>query len=155
MKFIADVMLGRLAKRMRLLGFDVLYDRTLSDNEILRLALEQNRIILTRDTALAARPLAEKHLFIKSEQIQEQLAQVRSTCPLSPEPFTRCSVCNTPLERILKQDVFDRVPIYVFQREEDFFHCGSCGRIYWTGTHVSRMRSAGMIKKPGSSPQRK
>ncbi len=155
MKFIADVMLGRLAKRMRLLGFDVLYDRTLSDNEILRLALEQNRVILTRDTALAARPLAGNHLFIESDQVQEQLDQVRSSFPGALSPLTRCSVCNAPLKRLAKQDVLDLVPIYVFETEEDFSRCESCGRIYWKGTHVGRMRSTGMINETGPSGKQK
>ena len=67
MKFIADVMLGKLAKRMRLMGFDVLYGSTCEDNEVLRLALDQGRIILTRDTGLASRPLAQNHLLIASD----------------------------------------------------------------------------------------
>ena len=94
MKFIADVMLGRLAKRLRLRGFDVLYDRTLNDNEIIRLSLEQDRVILTRDKALSDRPLAKNHLFINSDLVQEQVEQVLSSFPLEthinpPHPLFR------------------------------------------------------------------
>ena len=78
MKFIADVMLGRLAKRLRLLGYDVLYDPALDDNGLIRLSFEQHRLILTRDEALAERPLAAYHLFINSGLVEEQLEQVLS-----------------------------------------------------------------------------
>ena len=96
MKFIADVMLGRLAKRMRLLGFDVLYDSGLDDNEIIRLSLEQDRIILTRDTGLVTRPLAARHFFIHEDRVEEQLSQVLSAFPIDEKilPLTRCSYCN-------------------------------------------------------------
>jgi uncharacterized protein with PIN domain len=147
MKFIADVMLGRLAKRMRLLGFDVLYDRMLSDNEIIRLSLEQDRTILTRDTGLAARPLAACHLFITSDQIQEQIDQVLAFVPQEMDvlPLTRCTRCNERLVPIKKEDVLDRVPPYVHSKYDTFVHCTVCGRIYWLGTHVKRM-TMGEIK---------
>ena len=139
MKFIADAMLGRLAKRMRLLGFDVFYDPTLNDNEIIRLSLEQDRMILTRDKALSARPLAMKHLFIESERVEEQLEQVRSSFPAKTFPFTRCSECNEPIVSIAKNEVRDLVPQYVSEKNSVFFQCPKCGRIYWSGTHVSKM----------------
>jgi len=141
MKFIADVMLGRLAKRMRLLGFDVLYDRTLNDNEIIRLSLEQGRVILTRDRVLGDRPLASNHLFIKSDLVQEQLKQVLST--FSPEtplnPLSRCSECNESLDRITREEARDLVPQYVYENKNLFLRCPRCKRTYWHGTHVMRM----------------
>jgi hypothetical protein len=146
MKFIADVMLGRLAKRLRLLGFDVLYGSSLDDNELIRLSLEQDRVILTRDAALAARPLAANHLFIKSERIRDQLHQVLSAFPAEALPLTRCSRCNEPLRRMAKQDIADLVPSHVFETQEEFFKCEACGRIYWRGTHVKRMEWAGIKK---------
>lgn len=149
MKFIADVMLGKLAKRMRLLGFDVLYDRMLNDNELIRLSLEQDRVILTRDTALSARPLAAYHLFIKSERIREQLDQVRSTFPAESHPLTRCSRCNEPLALIKKQDAQDLVPQYVYEKTVDFLQCPMCKRIYWEGTHTKRMALTAGNKKTG------
>lgn len=141
MKFIADVMLGTLSKRLRLLGFDVLYDRNLDDNDIIRLSLEQQRLILTRDTALSKRPLAANHLFIKSEDVKNQLDQVLSSFSpsLHARPLSRCSECNTVLNSIRKEDARDLVPEYVYKKQKTFLQCPSCGRVYWTGTHVQKM----------------
>ena|ERR1700690_2628394 len=141
MKFIADVMLGRLAKRMRLLGLDVLYNRTLNDNEIIRLSLEQDRVILTRDKALGDRPLAENHLFINSDLVQEQIDQVLSSFPLGTllDPFSRCSECNDPLDRITREEAQDLVPHHVYENKYIFLRCPKCKRTYWQGTHVMRM----------------
>ncbi len=141
MKFIADVMLGRLAKRMRLLGFDVLYDRTINDNEIIRLSLTENRVILTRDTGLAGRPMAAHHVFIQHDALDDQLGQILGTFETAsvPRPLTRCSCCNEPLRAISRPDVKDRVPQYVYERYDNFLQCAKCGRIYWKGTHVARM----------------
>lgn len=140
MKFIADVMLGRLAKRMRLLGLDVLYDRTLEENEIIRFSLEQDRVILTRDDSLADRPLAAQHLFISGDSARAQIEQVLAAYPSETiNPLTRCSQCNALLLRIAKQEARDRVPEYVYARTADFLQCPQCGRTYWKGTHVRRM----------------
>jgi uncharacterized protein with PIN domain len=141
MKFVADVMLGRLAKRMRLLGFDVLYDQSLDDNEIIRLSLEQHRLILTRDTVLAARPLAAGHLFIENDDVGRQLHQVLSAYPPEPLvfPLSRCSHCNVLLAAVSKEEVKDRVPNYVYQKSTIFHVCETCGRVYWTGSHVKKM----------------
>jgi uncharacterized protein with PIN domain len=148
MKFIADVMLGRLARRMRLLGLDVLYSRTLNDNEIIRLSLEQDRVILTRDKALSDRPLAESHLFINSDLVQEQVDQVLSSFPLETllEPFSRCSECNDPLSRITREEAKDLVPQHVYENKYLFFRCPRCKRTYWQGTHVMRMAIPGLKK---------
>lgn len=149
MKFIADVMLGKLAKRMRLQGFDVLYDRALNDNEIIRISLDQDRVILTRDTGLAARPLAVRHLFINGDRADEQIKQVLAAFPSeTPRPFTRCSVCNEPLLHVTGREVRDLVPPYVYERNALFLRCEGCGRIYWQGTHVSRMLRGQRNKKP-------
>ncbi len=143
MKFIADVMLGRLAKRMRILGFDVRYDRTLDDNEIIRRSLDEDRIILTRDTALAGRPLAKNHLFISGDDAEDQLRQVLAVVPGAgrARPFSRCSECNEPLNAISRSDARDLVPDHVHATHDVFFRCASCGRVYWKGSHVQRMES--------------
>jgi hypothetical protein len=139
MKFIADVMLGRLAKRLRLLGFDVLYGNSLDDNEIIRISLEQGRVILTRDSGLAARPLAANHLFISSDRVQEQVEQVLTAFSIEPTPLTRCSRCNEPLAPLAERDARDLVPSYVYMKNREYLRCAACERIYWKGSHVKRM----------------
>jgi uncharacterized protein with PIN domain len=146
MKFIADVMLGRLAKRLRLLGFDVLYDHTFDDNEIIRLSLEEGRVILTRDTGLAARPLASRNIYVMSDAVQEQVEQVLAAVPdKTMTPLTRCSACNQQLSAAVKQEVRDSVPNYIYNRYDAFLKCSSCGRVYWRGTHVTRMEKEGIV----------
>ncbi len=148
MKFIADVMLGRLARRMRLLGLDVLYNRTLNDNEIIRLSLEQDRVILTRDRALSDRPLAVNHLFIDSDLVQDQIGQVLSSFPPETplDPFSRCSECNDPLDQITREEAHDLVPQHVYESKYLFLRCPRCKRTYWQGTHVIRMEIPGRKK---------
>jgi hypothetical protein len=151
MKFVADAMLGKLAKQLRLLGNDVMYDPAASDNDILRLSLEQERIILTRDTGLASRPLAQLHLLIHSDQVAQQVREVLAAFPTaaSPAPLTRCSLCNAQLATVRHEDVVDLVPRHVYDHASGFLHCPSCGRVYWEGSHL---RSAdAKMKKPASS----
>lgn len=137
MKFIADAMLGKLAKRLRLLGYDVLYDPSYDDNKIIRLSLEQDRIILTRDTGLVARPSAKNHLFIISDDPAEQVRQVIDAFgPASGQDIlTRCSVCNTILARVSRQIVRNLVPEHIYVTKKDFLFCEKCNKIYWKGSH--------------------
>jgi uncharacterized protein with PIN domain len=163
MKFIADVMLGKLAKRLRLLGLDVLYEPGFQDNEIIGLSLEQDRVILTRDRGLSKRPLAARHLLIISENVHDQLLQVLNTFRPSLDPaafLTRCSVCNELLKSTLKQEVRDLVPSYVYNRINTFLKCSCCGRIYWKGNHVRNLTLSGPTvqdarHQPGADPARK
>ena len=154
MKFIADVMLGRLAKRLRLLGYDVLYDPALDDNGLIRLSLEQHRLILTRDEALAARPLAANHLFINSDLVEEQLEQVLSAVSrrrVSPHPLL-------PVQRTARVPAASRRRGTSFRpmcskTTKRFSGARSCGRIYWRGTHVLRMTEWAGEKKEIAGPR--
>jgi uncharacterized protein len=149
MKFIADVMLGRLAKHLRLLGLDVLYNRTLDDNELIRRSLEESRTILTRDTGLVGRPLAADHIFIATNDLAGQIREVLDSSGLDglPLPLTRCSECNEPLAPVPREEARDLVPDYVYEKNEEFLGCRKCGRIYWKGTHTKRMAFTAMYKK--------
>ena len=141
MKFIADVMLGKLAKRLRLLGFDVLYDHRFEDNEILRLALEQGRTILTRDTGLTSRPLAQNHLLVESDLVDEQVHQViEAFSPQDERPLTRCSLCNEPLSALRRMDARDLVPDHVHATVFGYLRCALCEKVYWKGSHVRNMQ---------------
>lgn len=139
-RLIADGMLGRLARWLRLLGYDTAYEKDTSDLELARRARAEGRVLLTRDRALAARR-GLRTLLIESERVQEQVRQVVET--LGPPPnlaLSRCSLCNVPLEPATPQQVADRVPPYVLQTQKRFGVCPICGRVYWTGTHLQHMR---------------
>lgn len=139
-RFIADVMVGKLARWMRVLGFDVAYSNTYEDDEIIRIADSEHRVILTRDTGLAARHAAAQCLLIESGDYKEQLRQVVRTFELKRfDVFSRCLECNTPLTDVDKEAVFENVPPYVYLSQNHFAICPSCGRVYWHGTHADEM----------------
>ena len=139
-RFLADGMLGTLAKWLRLLGYDTAYDNFAADPELARRARAEGRVLLTRDHELAARR-GLRALLIRSEVLEEQVREVVSRFGPPPQPaLSRCGVCNTVLEPVTPEEVADRVPPYVLQTQTEFRRCPGCGRIYWPGTHVQRMR---------------
>jgi uncharacterized protein with PIN domain len=141
MKFVADKMLGRLARWLRLLGYDVAYGPHLSGQGLIRAARREGRIVLTRDRKIARLSHPPPLLLLESERFRDQLRQVVETFALGLDAlFTRCSLCNLPLEPLPKESVRDRVPPYVFETQEKFSLCRSCGRIYWPATHHERIR---------------
>jgi uncharacterized protein with PIN domain len=138
--FLADSMLGTLAKWLRILGYDTAYDVRLDDNQLVRLARSQGRVLLTRDTAFLARR-GLRLVFIESQVLEEQLTQVIRICGLRTDnPFTRCPVCNTELEQVPKYEAWGQVPPYVSQTQEQFSLCPECNQFYWRGTHWQRMK---------------
>jgi hypothetical protein len=139
-RLIADVMLGRLAKWLRLLGYDTRYDNSADDLSLLRAAQAEGRVLLTRDRALA-RQRGVKAIWIETQDLLEQIRQVRQAVGLPPDgSLTRCAICNVRLEPIDKAGVESRVPPYVLQTQEEFYHCPQCDRVYWAATHVERMQ---------------
>ena len=133
-------MVGKLARWLRVLGFDVAYSNRFEDDEIVRIAEAENRVILTRDTGLAARPSRAQCLFIESGNYQEQVQQVLQTFGLKEfDVFSRCLECNAPLTNVDKEAVFEKVPPYVYLTQERFALCPSCHRVYWHGTHADEM----------------
>jgi uncharacterized protein with PIN domain len=142
MKFIADVMLGRLARWMRFLGFDTLYYPNISDSRLIRVAMEQDRFILTRDTRLIKIKGVEDYLLIRANDTFEQLLEVTETLKLKQfNPLSRCVKCNGLLTRILnKSKIKDFVPEFVFLNFNVFLKCNNCGKIYWEGTHPKKFR---------------
>jgi len=139
-RFLADGMLGRLARWLRLLGYDTAYDNAADDLELARRARAEDRVLLTRDRELAARR-GLRTLLIESEVLQEQVRQVQQVWGPAPDPaLSRCSLCNALLEPAAHAEVAERVPPYVLRTQERFCVCPTCGRAYWAGTHVERMR---------------
>jgi uncharacterized protein len=158
--FAADRTLGKLAKWLRILGFDALYASNLSDAALLRRA-ETGRIILTRTIAVR-RAASGKHpvIFIRSDHPMQQVREVISALNLTPgqtSPFSRCVTCNRPVEPVEKTAVQGMVPDYSFQTHDRFTQCPVCGKIFWPGSHTSR---AGRIihqlfsdQAPGADPE--
>jgi hypothetical protein len=140
-KFICDAMLGRLARWLRALGYDTTYHPEADDAELIRRSWLEGRTILTRDTRLAARRAARRHLVIQDDQVERQLRQVVRELALKvgENAFSRCICCNQPLQRVRKEEVKGIVPPYVYATQESFSRCPSCGRRYWKGTHWQRM----------------
>jgi len=139
-KLLADGMLGRLAKWLRILGYDTAYDPQLDDNDLVRRARAEGRILLTRDHELAKRP-GMQTLLIESEHLTAQLAQVQAQLSdTAVEPFSRCPVCNTPLQEVSPEEVRKSVPPFVLRSHSHFRRCPSCNKIYWPGSHWRRMR---------------
>ena len=140
-KFAADAMVGKLARWMRALGFDVAYWKRIDDDELIRIADSENRIILTRDTGIAARRRDTRRcVLVESDHYKEQLRQVLDLFGLKEfHIFSRCLECNTVLETVDKEAVFERVPPFVYLTQERFAACPSCDRVYWHGTHADQM----------------
>ena len=140
---IADAMLGGLARWLRVLGLDVVYDPALDDPEIVERAVAENRVILTRDRRLVQRRLARNHLLIRSEVVDEQVRQVLEELAIRPDPdrlLGRCLRCNAATEPISAEDARCVVPPWIARTKEEYRACPVCGRIYWSGTHAERMR---------------
>lgn len=141
-RFLCDAMLGRLARWLRTLGYDAAYDPEIEDSELVRRAVAEDRVILTRDRDLAEEWRLEGCLVLASEDPLDHLAAIDREFGLGwPRPlFRRCLECNVALERAPGAEVEARVPERVRRRETEFRRCPSCGRIYWEGSHTRRMR---------------
>jgi uncharacterized protein len=147
-KFIADENVGKLARWMRLLGFDTSFFEGNHDAQMVNLALAEHRIILTRDTHVIERkPIARGYvqaLLLKTDNVFEQTRIVMAELKLKPwvKLFTRCVECNLLLAQISCEAVKERVPSYVWQTQNEFVECPKCHRIYWKGTHWQAMRQS-------------
>ena len=141
-RFVADVHLGKLARHLRMAGFDTLYGERWDDDEIVRLSLAQSRTILTRDKGMLRRGEVERGYFVRATESEAQLREVVRALQLETlvAPFVRCRECNTLLADVAKEEVAERLPDKVRAFYERFKRCPGCGRIYWEGTHFARMR---------------
>lgn len=145
MKFIVDHNVGKLAKWLRMIGYDTLFFTGDDDWQMIITALNEDRVILTRDTRIMNRGVIAsgrlKALLIQSENPDEQRRQVIETLNLDTHSrlFTICLECNQPLEKRTKAQVKNRVPPYVFQTQSQYVECPACHRIYWKGTHWQAM----------------
>jgi uncharacterized protein with PIN domain len=141
-RFIADAMLGRLAHWLRLLGFDCAYERHVSDEDLVRRGVEQDRVILTRDRALPEEWRVSDICVVRAEETFDQLGEVLRRFDLSGSVrlFTRCSECNRGLVAAQGSAVTGRVPAGILASHREFLECPGCGRVYWQGSHTDRMK---------------
>lgn len=142
MTFAADRMLGKLAKWLRILGYDTLYSSSLSNDGFLALA-DQGRILLSRNTRLVKKVAPGGVIFVEDNDPWMQLQGLIRLLGLNPDPnrfFSRCTVCNALLEPVEPEDVVEKVPDHIWTAHDRFSECKTCRRIYWPGSHFARSR---------------
>ncbi len=141
-KFVADSMLGKFAKKLRLLGVDIKFFPDIEDSQLIKIALSERRILISSDRALCKRKIIRGMCFhLKNENLEEEieifLKEFKNTIEI--KPFSRCMICNSPLINIQKENVIHLVPPYVYKNHDNFKKCPTCNRIYWKGTHMEKM----------------
>ena len=142
--FFADAMLGRLTRWLRMLGYDTVYEKVISDEALVARVLTEQRWLLTRDSYLVQRKvLRGRHTLIVSDHLQDQLRQLRSELhimfALGDRTASRCAACNNILIVIPHEEAALTVPAYVASLHPRFVQCTRCRRIYWPGTHWTHM----------------
>lgn len=142
LKFVLDVHLGRLAAYLRMLGFDTDYCNRASDPELVRIAAEQQRILLTRDRGLLLHSAVTRGYWLRQTDSRRQAAEVIHRFDLAGwvRPFTRCMACNGVLRPVSRDAVLERIPPRVAESQDRFLRCPDCDRVYWPGSHYRRMK---------------
>jgi uncharacterized protein with PIN domain len=140
-RFVLDGHLGRLARYLRMAGFDTLWRADCGDEELARLSAEEQRILLTRDRGLLMRRAVTHGHWMRETDPRRQLAEVLRRFDLfrSLALLQRCLRCNDPLVPVAREAVAGRLPPRVAERHDEYRLCPSCGRVYWRGTHCDRM----------------
>ena len=145
--FLADAMLGSIARKLRIFGFDTLYLNHVHDDDVLKIGIAQNRIILTRDKELFKRIIkAGAHgVLLQGSNDSKDLVHALSKYGISSVNFdtvnSRCSECNGLLSRETHEESKKYVHPNIIQRQKEFFRCDGCHKIYWEGSHLTRIRS--------------
>ena len=140
-RFIVDVNLGKLARKLRLLGFDTLFRNDFEDDEIVDISLSEKRIILTRDRGILKQNAVTHGYWLRSDDPARQLTEVIHRLQLqgSFKPFSRCSGCNGQLELAEKEQLKNRLPDDTLRYYHEFWQCTGCGKIYWEGSHFGKI----------------
>ncbi|KQC14783.1 MAG: hypothetical protein APR56_03120 [Methanosaeta sp. SDB] len=141
--FILDVHLGKPARWLRMLGFDCLYRNDYEDIEIVRTALREDRIILTRDQGLLKHSLVRRGYWIRARAPEEQVREVLQRFKLGEKinPFSRCISCNGLLKDVSREEVLARLPPRTREEHHRFRICTACGKVYWPGSHHRAMQA--------------
>lgn len=141
LRFVADGHLGRLAAYLRMLGFDTAYASHASDDVLAVLAAGEDRILLSRDRGLLKRSIVRRGYVLRSDRPHEQLREVTDRFGLASasRPFGRCLRCNGLLDQVSAAIARPLVPPRVASEQSEFRRCGTCGALYWRGSHYARM----------------
>lgn len=141
-RFALDVHLGKLARLLRMIGFDAQYNNRIADEELALLARREKRIILSRDRGLFKRRTVTHGYLVRSAAPRQQLAEVLRRFDLAGclRMFTRCMECNLPLARVDKAAIAALLPPVVASTYNEFSRCPDCRRVFWRGTHWERMK---------------
>lgn len=140
--FVLDIHLGKLALYLRMMGFDAFYKNESSDETLVRISVEERRILLTRDRGLLKRSEVTHGYYIRATDPTLQLVEVMRRFDLfrAVQPFRRCLCCNEELEQASREEVEDRLLPRIREQFDEFSICRGCGRIYWKGSHYAHMR---------------
>jgi uncharacterized protein with PIN domain len=151
-RFILDVHLGKLARYLRMLGFDTLYENDYSDDAIVRIAEKDKRIVLTRDIGILKNNSLSRGYWVRSQHPSEQVKEVVGRLHLSSDikPFNRCIGCNGTIVKVSKEDVIAELKPLTRKYFTEFYRCRKCKKVYWNGTHYQRMSMMiDSLKAPG------
>lgn len=141
-------MLGKIVKKLRIFGFDSEFVYRSSDQFILQRSKNENRIIITKDKELYKRSLKQnkKSILLLSEIELENILNILKEnkvnfIPPIPNNDTRCTICNGSLNQMDKNHITNKIPHSVFEKSNIFYKCSKCAKIYWNGTHISKIQS--------------
>jgi uncharacterized protein len=145
--FLADAMLGSVARKLRIFGFDTLYIKHIHDDEVLKIGIQDNRVILTCDKELFKRIVraGAPGVLLKCSDDFEDIVHILSKYEITSVSFdtmnSRCSVCNGLLVEEKRINIKRHIPPKVVKSHKEFFKCTKCNKIYWDGSHLTRIRS--------------
>ena len=142
-RFVLDTHLGRLATYLRMLGFDTLYRNDYADEELARIASDEQRILLTRDRGLLKRGIVTFGRYVRETDPERQIVEILRHYDLGDRiaPLRRCMRCNGLLHAVDKAAVYDRLPPKTREYYDEFSACSGCNQVYWKGSHYDRMRA--------------
>jgi uncharacterized protein len=145
MRFVLDVHLGKLARHLRMLGFDSAWQQEFADPDLLKTSQEEGRILLTRDRQLHEQAPAGTSYYVQAIVPAQQLVEVLTQFKMADRAregrgfLSRCLECNREILPVSRTQIEDRLPAHVREEHEEFFLCPRCERIYWKGSHFDRM----------------